>query len=463
MKKVGVVICNFNKKDYVLKCIDSILGQTMKDFDIYVADNASIDGSVQAIEEAYGDKVCLVKNIENLGGSGGFNSGMRKALKTEYEYLLLMDNDAYLKEDALEIMCNTSDQDQTIGMQGCKIMILDEPDRIQDCGSFIDYDHISVHIPHQLEKDEEANLTALVECDYVPACAMLVRVDAIKKIGLMPEKNFIYWDDMEWGIQFNRAGYKVVANPKAIAWHKSGQKGNQNTFAKYYWLRNKTKFFTKYMQTKKNEGVVSEEFIKNRMDMIMREIFQGVYACYFQGKVNRAKTMMDAFVDAVSDVTGKAADYKIRGYVEVVDRMEAFVNGLHPDDVVLLEMKDYKNNTERIIKRIRGINQKYSNQTKIRVIGKCSNQENIILGIPVENITVDEIRSESKENIKIMHVCDHVFSLNGQECEDIIIDGYCNLIFNERDYEYCRSFEENYKLFKLSYEDRLYDMIKQYN
>ncbi|MCI5882700.1 MAG: hypothetical protein MRZ84_01515, partial [Eubacterium sp.] len=76
---------------------------------------------------------------------------------------------------------------------------------------------------------------------------------------------------------------------------------------------------------------------------------------------------------------------------------------------------------------------------------------------------IEEIKNNNKGNIKIMHVCEHVFSLNGQKCKDIIIDGYCNLILNEEDYKYCKSFDENYRLFQMSYEDRLYNMIKQYN
>ena len=50
MKKIGIVICNYNKKDYVLNCIRSVLESKNQDFDLYVADNASTDGSVEAIK-----------------------------------------------------------------------------------------------------------------------------------------------------------------------------------------------------------------------------------------------------------------------------------------------------------------------------------------------------------------------------------------------------------------------------
>ena len=86
--RIGIVICNYNKEDYIVNCIKSILASTMKDFDIYVVDNASTDHSVERIREAYAGQVTLIVNQENLGGSGGFNTGLREALKQDYQYLL---------------------------------------------------------------------------------------------------------------------------------------------------------------------------------------------------------------------------------------------------------------------------------------------------------------------------------------------------------------------------------------
>ena len=53
MKELGIVICNYNKADYVLKCIASVLESEYTDYDLYVVDNASSDGSVEAIEKNY--------------------------------------------------------------------------------------------------------------------------------------------------------------------------------------------------------------------------------------------------------------------------------------------------------------------------------------------------------------------------------------------------------------------------
>ena len=67
MKRVGAVICNFNKKEDVLNCIQSVLESKYTDYDLYVVDNASSDGSAEAIREKYGSQVTVLVNAENLG------------------------------------------------------------------------------------------------------------------------------------------------------------------------------------------------------------------------------------------------------------------------------------------------------------------------------------------------------------------------------------------------------------
>ena len=101
MKKIGIVICNYNKSEYVVNCIQSVLESKTDDFDIFVVDNASTDNSVEAVRNRYGDQVNVLVNSENLGGSGGFNTGIRTVLEKGYEYLYCLDNDVLVDENAI--------------------------------------------------------------------------------------------------------------------------------------------------------------------------------------------------------------------------------------------------------------------------------------------------------------------------------------------------------------------------
>ena len=79
MNEIGVIICNYNKAEYVVECVEKVVNQTIKDLDIFVVDNASADESVSKLQERFGDSVTILVNPENIGGSGGFQTGIRKA------------------------------------------------------------------------------------------------------------------------------------------------------------------------------------------------------------------------------------------------------------------------------------------------------------------------------------------------------------------------------------------------
>lgn len=140
MKKIGVVVCNYNKREYVIKCVNSILKQSIQDMDIYVVDNASPDDSVLKLKQEFDQKITLIENKENLGGSGGFNTGLREALKQEYQYLMLADNDIIMDTYAIEALSTFLDEHEDVAMVGSEIYKMDQPDTIMALGSLVDYE-----------------------------------------------------------------------------------------------------------------------------------------------------------------------------------------------------------------------------------------------------------------------------------------------------------------------------------
>ena len=119
MNPIGVVICNYNKKDFVLQCVQSVLESKEKNFDIYVVDNASSDGSAEALKKAYGNRITVIENKENLGGSGGFNNGLRIVRDKGYSYFMCLDDDAAVDENALSVLYHYMEEHTDTGMAGC--------------------------------------------------------------------------------------------------------------------------------------------------------------------------------------------------------------------------------------------------------------------------------------------------------------------------------------------------------
>lgn len=453
IKDTAIIICNYNKKDYILNCISSVLKQTYQGFDVYVVDNASTDGSAEAIENEFHNKIILIKNQENLGGSGGFNTGMRKALQHDYKYLLLLDNDVQLAEDAVEILYHTMEKAPNIGFQGCKILKMDHPEFIQEFAARVDYENMVVDLRHAGEKDSN-NLLDLEDCDSVPACALLVRTDIVKQIGLMPEDNFVSWDDIEWCVRCIRAGYRVVANGNARVWHKGSVNVATNTFGVYYAYRNKIEFFMKYMQTENTGQPVDEAVIENRAHKILDDVFRAVYACNYTKRYNRVKTIMDALMDALILKKGPAENYQIRENDITADKFNTL---LEQTDSISIDVNGCPDETKKVLSKITQYCMDNQKEISVALYSSIPVSETQLLGYPVASAP-GQVPQKGGAQLK---VCSHIFNVDNDTFETILIDGWCNLILNEKELLTCKMYNENYQLFKLYFEDKIKNQIRK--
>lgn len=302
MKQIGIVICNYNKKNDALACIRSILESKFQDYDIYVVDNASTDGSAEAIRNAYGEQVTLLVNQENLGGSGGFNTGLRAAFQKGYPYLMCVDNDALLDENAVGNLLAFLQEHPETGIAAAKIYHREAPDYVQQFGQKIDFENFCTDVTY-LNAYEDGSMPEYVYTDAVAACALMIRWSVIEKIGFMPEENFLYWDDTEWCYLCNRAGWKVASVGNAMALHAMGAKKElENTFPTYYAWRNWLRFFMRYTEPEEWEAMAGT---------FLDSMFQIVYEGLHKGEKNRTRTVMLAYDDALHGVTGKAGENRI--------------------------------------------------------------------------------------------------------------------------------------------------------
>lgn len=302
MKQIGIVICNYNKKNDALACIRSILESKFQDYDIYVVDNASTDGSAEAIRNAYGEQVTLLVNQENLGGSGGFNTGLRAAFQKGYPYLMCVDNDALLDENAVGNLLAFLQEHPETGIAAAKIYHREAPDYVQQFGQKIDFENFCTDVTY-LNAYEDGSMPEYVYTDAVAACALMIRRSVIEKIGFMTEENFLYWDDTEWCYLCNRAGWKVASVGNAMALHAMGAKKElENTFPTYYAWRNWIRFFMRYTEPGDWEAMAGT---------FLDSMFQIVYEGLHKGEKNRTRTVMLAYDDALHGVTGKAGENRI--------------------------------------------------------------------------------------------------------------------------------------------------------
>lgn len=248
---VYAVIVTWNKKKDVLKLLDQLvkIRYSSRNCGIVVVDNDSSDGTAEAIRSLH-PSVNLIVNHKNLGGSGGFNTGMRWVLQNRHEckYVWLLDNDVLVHPDALSALVSIMEQNPEAAICGSKILNIEAPNELIEVGAFIDYriGDIWRNLP---EPSELENPDSVFEVDYVAGCSLLARTELLKKLGLWKEDLFIYWDDMEWGARFKASGYKVLAANASIVYHPSweGRTFYHSAIWRYYYrVRNALWFFNNY-------------------------------------------------------------------------------------------------------------------------------------------------------------------------------------------------------------------------
>ncbi|MFH1019917.1 MAG: glycosyltransferase family 2 protein [Pseudomonadota bacterium] len=233
--KVLVIIVTFNKKEYVSNLLASLKSITYRNHDIVVVDNASSDGTVEFLEKKF-HGLHIIKNKENNGGSGGFNTGLAYAFQQEgYDYLWLLDNDVEVSPDALTKLVEVLEQHADIAVAGSQMCQLDNPAVTNEVGAYVDLRHGGLVLNRHLSRKAN-NASGIYDVDYVAAASLLIRAEVAKKAGLW-EDFFIHFDDVDWCLRIKEMGHRVAGVADSVIWHVSAAE-KPITWAMYYDVRN---------------------------------------------------------------------------------------------------------------------------------------------------------------------------------------------------------------------------------
>lgn len=238
----AIVIVNWNRRADLLALLRSLDEAGYDGIDTIVVDNASTDDSVAAVREVY-PRVRLIINPENLGGTGGFNTGLQHVLKGPYEYVWLLDNDALVKSGALEPMQEAMRSDERIALVGSKLLHPGDEELVNEAGAMMNPLTASPR-PRFMNAIDE-NLPEILDVDYVAVCSVLARLSHVRTVGLMDPSYFLMWDDMEWGMRFKHAGLRVVAATRSAVCHPGFTERNLTPGFIYYATRNHLYFIAK--------------------------------------------------------------------------------------------------------------------------------------------------------------------------------------------------------------------------
>ena len=219
MTSVLIIVLNWNGIEDTEKCLDSLLKQTYQDFNILVVDNGSVDDSLERLRkiEAKNNIVTIAVNKTNKGFAGGVNTGIKYALRRDFDAVALFNNDAEADEYWLEELVEGFKQKNVAISTG--LLLHEDRKTIDSTGDY--YSTWGMPFPRNRgDAREKAPESGFVFSGS--GGASLYKTSLFKEIGLFDESFFAYYEDVDVSFRTQLAGYKVYFTNKAVAYHKQG-------------------------------------------------------------------------------------------------------------------------------------------------------------------------------------------------------------------------------------------------
>lgn len=230
--KLSIIIISFNTKDLTIACLNSVKKYVAVPHEVIVVDNASHDGSVEALKKR--SDVTLIVNTKNTGFAAANNQGMKKA---KGAYILLLNSDTLLTQDAVSPVIAYMESHEKVGIATC--MLKNRDGSIQPSGG--KFPSVIRTVLWLLLLDDIPFINQLVgsfhpkpeyfssshEQDWVTGAFFLLRRDVVKSIGKMDEHYFMYSEEMDYCYRAKKKGWKVYFLSSHSIIHYGGASSNK--------------------------------------------------------------------------------------------------------------------------------------------------------------------------------------------------------------------------------------------
>jgi GT2 family glycosyltransferase len=234
---ISIITLNYNKAQITKAFLESGKSLLYDNYEILVCDMASDVNPATVFNPSDYPHTRLLLSKKNLGFAGGNNWGMRQA---KGEFIFIVNNDTELTPDILQQLLSPFIQHPAIGVVCPKIKYFDDRRIIQYAGfrKMNPFTGRTTTIGDLEQDNGQYDIPGATHGAH--GCAMMVKKEIIEKIGMFPEKFFLYYEEWDWSARIQKAGYLIWYQPHATIYHKESMTvGKENPMKTYYHTRNR--------------------------------------------------------------------------------------------------------------------------------------------------------------------------------------------------------------------------------
>jgi GT2 family glycosyltransferase len=214
---VTAIVPSWNRRDHLLACVRSLLRSDHSPLEVIVVDNASSDGSADAVRTAH-PTVRVIEHEENRGFTGAVNRGLEEARRAGSRYAFLLNDDATVARDCVRLLVAAAESGAA-HVVGPSIYFAARPDVLWSAGGAAAPRRGQAWMLGCGERDQGQFGTRARDVGFVAGCALLARLDVVAEVGFFDDRFFAYCEDIEWGARVRRAGHRILHHPQARVWH----------------------------------------------------------------------------------------------------------------------------------------------------------------------------------------------------------------------------------------------------
>lgn len=233
------MLLNWNGEKDTVECLESLREVEYPNFDIYIVDNKSSNDSVNYIlnylensqfyshdlvekndltnyERNYENNIVFILNDNNAGFAGGNNVALNYIKENVFDgYVMLLNNDTIITNDLLIGLSKKFNESKDIGFVGAIHYYYHNKDKIQTVGGG------NIDLVHG-ECMAVTTINAQDTFDFLTGSCVFMSCEVLRKVGLMNEEYFMYWEDVDWSTCARKLGYKLKISDIGCIYHKEG-------------------------------------------------------------------------------------------------------------------------------------------------------------------------------------------------------------------------------------------------